>query len=201
MRTIRTKIYKFSELSKAAKQKAIEWWKDTETFDYIYEEAFESLKAFSDIFAIKIQDYDFNEPYRSRYTFEADDNILELSGVRLRTYLLNNYYNTLFERKHYGEYKKRENGKYKYDRYSKCQYQPTCCPFTGVCYDEDLLDPIRNFISRPSTKEDFKDLLEDCLSSLNKSLENEIEARCEDENVIETIEANEYEFKADGTRY
>lgn len=200
MRTIRTKIYKFSELSKSAKQTAIQWWKDGETFDYLYEEAFDSLKKFCEVFNIDMDSYDFNEPYRSKYSFDSEDTILELAALRLRTYLINNYYSTLFERKPYGKYEKRENGKWRYDRYSKCQYQETSCPFTGVCYDEDLLYPIRQFILKP-TKYDFKDLLEDCMSSLCKSIEGEIKARMEDEAVIETIEANEYEFTKDGNRF
>lgn len=200
MRTIRTKVYKFSELSKLAQKNAINWWRDGETFDYLYEEAFDSLKKFCEAFDINLRDYDFNEPYRSHYSFNLEDNILELSGLRLRTYLINNYYYLLHERRPYGKYEKRENGKYRYDRYSKCQFIETSCPFTGTCYDEELLYPIRKFISKP-TNDDFKDLLEECLSNINKSVESEIKAQCEDENVVETIKMNEYEFTKDGNFY
>lgn len=197
MRTIRTKVYKFDELSKESKKVAIDNFRDNETFDFIFEDAWESLKLFSDRFDIKIRDFNFLESYRSHYSFEMKDEILELSGLRLRTYLLNNFYYLLYERKPYGEYKKRDNGKWRYDRYSKCQYQENSCPFTDVCYDEDLLYPIKQFIACPN-RNDFKDLLEDCLSQICKSVEDEIKGNSEDAAIIETIQANDYEFYANG---
>jgi len=208
MRTIRTKIYKFNELSKAAKQTAIEWWKNGETFDYLYEEAWESLKKFCEVFNIDMDSYDFNEPYRSRYSYDLDDKVMELTGQRLATYIWNNYKTSLYKGKYYSLWSKTEVS-YKHHkeghpvlkkRYSKCQI--VCeCPFTGTCYDMDLLDPIVKFMQKPSNRIDFKHLLEDCLSSLCKSLEGEIKARMEDDAVIEAIEANEYEFTKEGNRF
>jgi hypothetical protein len=199
-RTIRTKIYKFNELSKKAKQTAIDNYLAIEDFGWIYDEAWESLKAFSDYFDISMDSYDYNEPYRSRYSFKKDDTILELSGLRLRTYLLNNYYSLFFERRPYGEYEERDNGKWRYDRYSNCQFRETCCPFTGGCYDDDLLDPMRQFLETPGN-ENFKDLLEECLSSLNKSVQGEIEGNSEEDAIADHFEANDYEFTADGRRF
>lgn len=210
MRTIRTKIYKFSELSKQAKQNAIDWWRNGETFDYLYQEANDSLEKFAEVFGIKIDQYDFQEHYRSEYRFDIEDNILELTGQRLATYIWNNYRNSIYKGKYYGKLvktfkdgsqipvsKEYPNGTRHVKRYSKCQIS-SCCPFTGVCYDDDLLYPILQFMEKPNNKTDFKDLLEDCFLSLNKSVNGEVEARMEDDAVAETIEANEYEFTKDG---
>lgn len=220
-RTIRTKIYKFEELSKAAKQKAIEWWKEGETFDWIYEEAWESLKAFCKVFSIDMDSYDFEEPYRSRYSFDLDDQILELSGQRLATYIWNNFRSDIYKGKFYNSWTTEKHVKHRkvksqlisketgwsnkelFGKYYNSYYGLTpeiSCPFTGVCYDMDLLDPIIKFMDRP-TSNDFKDLLEDCLSSLSKSVQSEIKASLEDENVADSIIANEYEFLKDGTKY
>lgn len=197
-KTIRTKVYRFEALGKNAKQTAIEDFRNDNYEDtYLSDEAWESIKAFGKAFDINFRSIDYLETYRNKYSFEMEDNILELSGIRLRTYLLNNYSSILFERKHYGQYKKRENGKYRYDRYSKIQTIESCCPFTGVCWNEDLLQPIRNFIDKPNSN-DFKDLLEDSIHEVCKSVEGEINARNEDEVIIETIEANDYWFTQDG---
>jgi hypothetical protein len=212
MRTVRTKVYKFGELSAKAKQRAIEDWRNEETYDWIYEEAWESLKKFSEVFDIKMRDYDFSEPYRSHYSYELDDKIIELSGQRLATYIWNNYRGQIYKGKYYGKLvytfkdgspipvsKEHPAGCRHVLRYSKCTIEEGC-PFTGVCYDQDLLDPIYKFLRKPD-KRDFKELLEDCLSSLNKSVQGEIEGNSEDDAISDTIISNEYEFTADGRRF
>ena len=74
------------------------------------------------------------------------------------------------------------------------------CPFTGICFDEDFLDNIRKFVKKPDSTT-FKELLTDAVY-------NTINAGCKDwdyinsdEGIEESIIANEYEFKADGTRF
>lgn len=197
MRTIRTKVYQFDELDDKAKERAIEDYRgDGPDTSHIYDEAHESVKEFHKLFGTK----DGRRSWLDIYFDHMDDNILELSGVRLRTYIINNYYSTFFEPKSYGEYKKRDNGKWRYDRYSKCQFKETCCPFTGVCYDESLLDPLRKFIKKP-TGDSFKDLLEECISTLKQDLENEEEAMNEDDYISEEIRANDYEFTKEGKRF
>lgn len=221
MRTIKTKVYKFKELSNQAKQEAINWWREGETFDWIYDEAHESLKEFAKLFDINISDYNFDEHYRSRYTFGLEDTILELSGQRLATYIWNNYKSHLFEGKYYKSWTSKEKIKHRkvkstiisketgwsnkeifgqyWNKYHGGPKLEHSCVFTGMCYDEDLLDPIYKFLDKPN-KGDFKDLLEDCLTSLNKSVEDEIKGNLADENVAGTIIANEYEFTKDGKR-
>lgn len=204
MRTIRIKLYKFSELSKDAKQKAIEDFRNNETFDFIYNEAFETVKKFAEIFSIKIRDFDFQETYRSRYTFEMLDNVLELSGQRLATYIWNNFKTDLFKGKYYSLWSKTEKS-YQYykegypvlkSRHSRILLD-NCCVLTGVCYDDDMLQPIYDFLNKP-TDIDFKELLEDCISEVCKSVMDEVEGSSKDDAIAETIEANEYEFTKDG---
>lgn len=199
MRTISVNLYQFSELSEEGKENAIEKWREKGIEYFWADEAFESLRKFCEEFNM-----DFHNASYSQYsiadcrTNNIDDNILELSGIRLRTYILNNHYDILFEPKHYGEYKKNLNSNnWKYKRYSRIQYIETSCPFTGYCGDEDLLTPIRNFIKTPN-KSDFESLLTDCISSWVESANSDCEYQESDEAIIETIEANDYEFDSEG---
>jgi len=210
MRTIRTKVFKFSELkTEKATQRAIQWFRDGETYDYIYDEAYNTVEDFADLFNIIIRQFDFAEPYRSEYTLDIPDNILELSGQRLVTYIWNNYRHGIYKGKYYGKLvktfkdgtpipiSKEHPAEMRHvKRYSKCQIE-SHCPFTGVCWDEEILFPLIEFMKKPDTR-NLRELLSDCISSLIKSVNNEIEARGEDDAVIETIEANEYEFTQDG---
>jgi len=214
MRTIEVCLYKFDELSEEAKENALSnitidnsfWW----------DEAHETVKKFHDVFGTR-------DGYRSWLdirTEHIDSDILELSGFRLQKYLWNNFGSELFTRKylkhgelvdakkpHHQMMKQRQitnkcpnQGKWSISYYSNIQTDD-CCVLTGVCYDDDLLKPIYDFLeirdfSRNST--DYKDLLEDCVHSLRKSLESEDEYNETDEAKIDHIEANDYEFEEDG---
>lgn len=186
MRTIEVNLYSFNELNEDAQRTALNNFEPN--VDYIQYEAIDSIKKFAEEFNVR-----FPRQYDSPSFTHIDDSILELSGTRLRTYLLNNFYSILFERKPQGKYKAG-----KYPRRSRIQYTETCCPFTGVCYDEDLLSDIRKFIASPDTNTTFEQLLRDCVHNLHKSVEDEIEYRQSDEGKMEHIEANGYEFTENG---
>lgn len=186
MRTIEVNLYSFNELSEDAQRTALNNFEPH--VGYIWDDAQQSIKAFAEEFNVR-----FPRQYDNPSFGHIDDCILELSGTRLRTYLLNNFYSILFERKPQGEYKAG-----KYPRRSKIQYTETCCPFTGVCYDEDLLSDIRKFIASPDTNTTFEQLLRDCVHNLHKSVEDEIQYRHSDEAKIEDIKANCYEFTENG---
>lgn len=184
MRTIEISIYKFSELSDESKRKALD--KFEPSVDFIYDDAHETVKAFCEIFGVKEgrQSWlDFNTDY-------IDDNILELTGQRLRTYLINNFYSEIYKPK---TYYKRVNKK----RKSKI-FVNNDCVLTGVCYDHDMLEPIYNFIQKPCNHTNFQDLIDNAFNNLRKSVEDEASYRYSDEAKIEDIDANDYEFYEDG---
>jgi len=77
----------------------------------------------------------------------------------------------------------------------------SCCPFTGVYYDETLLTPFRNFVNKEYKDFDttcLKDLLNDAFNSLRCEIDSEIEYRNSEESILESIESNNYEFYEDG---
>lgn len=210
MRTLQTTVFKFSELSDTAKEKAISDF-DPDP-DYVYTEAMASAKAFCDLFPVRITNYSLglnNSYIDSRFTGD-DGDIANLSGQRLATYIWNNYRYLIWKGKYYGKLvntnpdgssievsKDHPAGLRHVKRYSRCQIESSQCPFTGVVYDAVLLDPIHKFLKSPDGTT-FEDLLESCLSGLASSVQSEIEYRYSSEAITEDIEANEYEFTETG---
>ncbi len=96
MRTIRIKLYKFNELSESAKQKAIQDYRNDGNDMDIYAEIIDSVKAMADIFNLKN-----GREYTDIRCSHIDDNIMELKGIRLYKYIINNYYNDLFKPVYY----------------------------------------------------------------------------------------------------
>lgn len=211
MRTIRTKIYKFSELSKEGQQKAVCNYiaNGNVQTDFIYDEAHNSVKKFHKVFNTKQDSRNWLECDCSN----IDNNVLELKGLRLRTYIINNFWDSLYKGKYFSLWSKTEKS-YKYykegypvlkSRYSKVIFDNSCT-LTGVCYDDSLLQPIYDFINwnlRPDYNSymDFETLMNDCFSSLEKDIDNEIEAKNSFEEVSQEIEANDYEFTREGKQF
>lgn len=213
-RTVRTKVYKFNELNRKAKQVAVDWYR---TSDYsadditiVYDEAHESVKAFHSTF-------NTTEGARSWLEFRTDSihgGIMNLKGLRLQKYIWNNYRHELYKGKYYSLWSKTEVS-YKHhkeghpvlkQRSSRVMLENSCV-FTGVCWDDNLLQPIYNFLEKYSEKADyysymdFETLAKDCFESLSEALQEEEDSRNEDEYIIEEIQANEYEFTASGNRF
>ena len=206
MRTEEIKIYKFSELSEEAQRKALD---NFEPFiDFMFQEAFETFKKFSDVFDIYYRNIDFLEKHRSTYDVSAniDDDVLSLRGWRLATYIWNNYRTQLFSGKYYGKLvydvpvsKEHPIGARHVKRYSNI-FLSSDCVLTGVCYDY-MLTPIYDFLNNPNDTDDLGDLLESCIDLLCSDVSSEYDARLSDECKTEDIEANEYEFYSNGEQY
>ena len=215
MRTIRTKIYLFSELNSAAQEKAINDFRNSgvET-DFIYFDIEKTVKAFNDVFNIKTG----RNSWLEFSTNHIDDDILNLSGLRLRKYLLNNFGATLYQRKYlknggisdnFKKYhpmrKQREilencenKGKISVSYYSNIFVSENECNLTGVCYDYDIMQPIYDFLKNPDQNTNFNDLIDQCFEAINKTVKNEIDYLNSDEAIKETLTNNDYEFTKDG---
>jgi hypothetical protein len=206
MRTIETNLYQFNELSKSAKTSALEEIRTMEIENpWFIHEVNETWKKFTDIFSIHWHEMNYLEPYHNKYRINLDSEILSLSGQRLATYIWNNYNMHIFKGKYYGKLskyfangekipvsKEHPNGTRHVKRYSRCQLTNDCV-LTGVCYDQDILQPIYDFLENPSDI-DFENLLENCISSLCSSVQSEYDYSISDCALIELIEANGYEF-------
>jgi hypothetical protein len=220
MKTIEIQLYSFDELSEGSKQKAIEKERENVCVDFIYDEAYSTVKAFNDVFGLS----EGGRSWLDCNTSNIEDSILELKGFRLQKYLWNNFKDTLYKRKYlkHGELaatkkpfhkmKKQieitnncpNKGKISVSYYSNIQKESKNCNLTGMCYDESILDPIYNFLEKrdfSNCTTTFYHLLNDCFDEMTKTVENEVDYRNTDEAIIEDIESNGYEFTENGSIY
>lgn len=200
MKTIKTVVYNFDELSDTAKEEARDWYRSIDTEIAWSRENRESMEAFAGIFPIKVIDWSYGDRSSGvRFRIE-DENVEGLKGLRLHRWLMNNVHHKIYQGKYYSTAGDYVDGKYTYKkRHSNVQLESSC-PFTGYCMDDTLLDPIHAFLKAPSVAMTLKELLDDCFDAWVKACEAEIEYQNSDEAVDETIRVNEYTFTADGKR-
>lgn len=208
MRTITTTIFEFRELTGQAQENAIETFRQSSHIDYqfVYDEAYQSVKKFNDIFGTRSGRNSWLEIDFSH----IDEDVLNLSGFRLQKYIWNNYKHDLFHGKYYSVssnnpvHHKRvisktyQNGN-TFNAYYSAITLESSCVLTGVCYDDFLLGNIYQFLdSKTPENITFRDLLEDSIENLKISIESEIEAMNEDSYIMDIFEANNYEFDENG---
>jgi hypothetical protein len=170
-RTLEITVYKLDELDEAMQQRVIQSWRDGDHF-FWEDEWRDSLHAFAKIAPIKVRDWSVG--YGGTYvTFDMDDNIADLSGIRAYKWLLNNGWAKLAAGQD--------------------------CPFTGYCGDENLLDAIRTAIGNPASISSLRDVFADALQGWAKGFEADLDYWHSEEAIREDIEANGYEFNANGT--
>ncbi len=176
---ITIKLYQFDELSQAAQEIAISEERERREergFNNVWEDcqkdaAKEFLKAFdlSDSVRKRI------ELYSDYITGQAINQGSELVGLRLRTWLINNYSHVFYETKRY--YKRHKA------RYSKIFKVVRNFPLTGIYYDKFVLQPMRDFITKPTESTTLESLLYDCLHALDKAIEAEEQYFYSDEGI------------------
>jgi hypothetical protein len=149
-------------------------------------EALDTLKGFCKHFDIILMDYCISgiEARNEKINLDLSENIAELSGVRLWKYIENNF--SSYINQYTGKPGKLLAGE---------------CPFTGMCYDESILDPIRDFMRAPDRDTDFYRLADDCAQALLNAVHLDTEYDLSDEGLKETAEANEYQFTENGAIY
>ena len=194
METITVNLYSFDELSERAQQRAIDREREARYSDVEYPyhgETYDTLNAFCERFYVDWEDYGLYNSNIGANRIRLD-NYEGLSGLRLRTYLVNNFSDVLSQRKTYGKY----GGK---RRASRIIYEETDCPFTAYCMDYTILQPIRDFIAKPTANTDYKGLIEDCLHEFSKAWNDEIEQWYSDECIREDLQCRDHvQYEEDG---
>lgn len=194
-RTIETKVYHFDQLSDEAKEKARDWWRQAEAEDPAWaNERRESLEAFCKEFPIEVKGWEYDAySYRIHKVWTAGSDSQAIKGKRLIGFLLAEYGpRILWEPKVY-----EKDGK---KRRSKVTVVDTSCKLTGYCMDECLLDPIRKYLKAPDMNLHYCELLAQCLDAWGQACVDDVADSMKDEQVDETIIANEYEFDEEGCR-
>ena len=208
--TTRT-IYKFDELSEEAQEKANDERLRHGPSNPWSDEHRESLKSFAEHFPVIIGNWQYDSGNgwitTSLNEDQLQEGVSELTGLRLRTWILNNYDHLLCQpRKKF--YTKDKNGNRRFNSVgtetfthtSKVFQEDTSCPLTGYCGDESLLDPIRKFIASPSPSTTLEDLMQECGNSWIAEGVNDNEHFESIEYLKDEAEGNDYEFTEEGER-
>jgi len=207
MKTIEIKIYSFDELSTTAKKAAISNELERMDHQFIYDEAYSTVKAFNDVFGTK----EGRNSWLSVDLNSFEDNVLNLQGFRLQKYIWNNYKNQLFKGKYYSLWSQKEKSYKHYkegypvlkSRRSKL-IKDKSCVLTGMCYDDDMLSPIYEFLEKRDFANftiNFEELINECFNNISKTIENEKEYRESEEGLSEEIESQGLEFLQNGQIY
>lgn len=192
MKTICKNIYLFSELPEASKVKALEKWETIHGEYFWMDESIKSIEKGIEALGGTVRSWSIDPAYASQSSVKWTDNneyTEDMTGQRLRTWLLNNYYSVFYERK--------PQGKYPYKRRSIIQYTQTSCPFTGYCLDETFLKPFRDFLKKPDNST-FADLVNEAVESCLKDIEADYEYQNSREALEDHFEANDYHFDEGG---
>lgn len=190
MRIKETKLYKLSELSEEAKDKALESHWDVNVFDDWHEHVIEDAKTCGALLGIEIERVYFSgfssqgdgACFTGSYRYKANsvaaiiehapqDTELARIARELMRVQRPTFYTTTASVKHRGHY-----------------YHENC---TAIDYDAE-----RGTLDVDA----LKDALRDYMRWVYAQLECEYEYQTSREQVIESIEANEYEFTEDGGR-
>lgn len=203
-------VFEYKELSDKAKERAYTNWLQERYYPFRSDNE-KTLRMFERIFPIAIKDWGYDSQ-NGNIDFEFDETeiIENLSGFRLSKYIWNNYKEHIFKGKYYGRLspfdkngnkieisKEHPIGQRHIKRYSKVLFD-TCGVLTGYCLDDDILEPIYNFLNKPNNGINFYDLMQQCLNSWVGSCVMDCEANESEETFINEIENNDNMFLENG---
>lgn len=200
--TIEIKIYNYEDLllpeNESIKRRVVDRHLGYNN-DRDYSEFKDTKNKFEEALGIKING---SRDWSHKYSEE----VMNLKGIRLLKYIYNNFFDAIFEGKYFSLWSEKEKT-YKYhkegcpvlkSRNSKVMFTKDCT-LTGVCYDLDILDPIYDFIKKPSEDINFEDLIQECLDSFERAIDKQEEYNNSDEGILESLE--DKEFTEDGEVY
>lgn len=206
MRTI--KIFTFNELSEAAKLKAVESYREYRSGDdFDYSEYKASLNAFAEDVGIEIRDWSYG---LDGCTVSFDHGDLEgldtMTGARAYAWIVNNVkglapgpriYTVNREANRHGfkvteRIVKHTSGVFK---------NVDCCNYTGVFCDENLMQPLREFLKNPDGRT-IADLIRESIDNYCNALQDDLDYRESDEFLTEDLlNGDTPEFFENGTIY
>lgn len=217
MKEVKIKLFTFDELSKDAQHNVCERDRlETYGWGYICQEQdanerHATLDKFCEVFGIK---YDICYDHQCRFISwhfkdsELEANSEELCGKYLWRFL-NKYYYDIRNRKYYGKLIPHEKdsehpaGVEHVYRHSRIIWVESECPFTGMCYDCDILDKIFEWYKKPDWNLSLHDLFDDCFDHYLKLWSDEDDYRITDESIGDMISANWSDklYYEDGTEF
>lgn len=215
MELIVTPAYELSELSYTAQETAYQNFTYNHEYDFELIDIKQTLNTFCNIFDINWKNFDFSQYCYIDYVINLKEDILNLKGKRLISYIWNNYKNDLFK----GKYLKSKIfqaipvTKHKYQSFKLsrrnenvfywCTYRSNInleneAVLTGNYIDMDILNPIYKILKEYDPNTTFEELINDCLNSFLQACKNEYEYYYSFDNFKEISEINEYRYTEQG---
>lgn len=181
-------IFTYNELSDEAKEFAYKKWLDSEREFYFGNDWLTSIKKGLDHFDFRLNDWQIDYYCASKGFFRLitghDREVIKLTGIELKDYILGSY-------------------PVYYDLYTPNKLVEVFegnAPFTGMCYDEEFLQPIKDFLKEPYNIT-FFELMKLAVKAALKGLENDYEYSQSKEYFEQEAESNEYEYFINGREY
>lgn len=231
MKEITIRLYEYDELSDEAKRKAHEDWLSQGHEHFWGGEVRDTLKKLEEEFDIEVFRWSYDScSYDSGsiiWGTRWDDDRLALAGERARAFLWNNFGHLVMQpRAHYymkvdGKWRNcvgQESRKYESKVFFDRTYDGTC-PLTGVCFDNDALDPLACFcfgvkwdekakkrVTVPHDKrwrwksKTVEDVVRECVDALFESAQKDFEYQDSEEHFAEMCSDNDWTFEEDGSR-
>lgn len=230
MREAAVAVFTYDELSDEAKKRALAKWREREEHHW-GGEVRKTIEAFEKEFGVDVKSWQYS-PYNHSFSLDLsriDGDVLALKGNRARAWFWNNHAHVLLApTRHYWTHD-RDGKLYRAVAADSRVYQSKVfydrvydgtCPLTGVCFDNDALDPLAYFCFGTYWDEDkqarlqshvrtisaddcntVRGILRDCVESLFKAAENDWRDQESEEYFRDFCEANEWEFTEDGDRW
>lgn len=192
MRTITEtfEVFKLNELSAKSQETAYERWLNN--FEYFWaDENRSTLDEFCKLFDVRVYDWEYGCNYNYRFDITNED-AEELCGLRLWKFLMNNFWNFLYERKVFSTGNKK--------RKSKILYEKNSCFLTGYCMDDTILSPVYDFLEKPCEL-NYRELIDSCLDNFFSACNQDYEYEISRENFETECSENGWEFFSNGKLY
>ncbi|ANM45835.1 hypothetical protein [Salmonella phage 118970_sal1] len=206
MRTIN--IFTFNELSDAAKLKAVESYREYRSGDdFDYSEYKASLNAFADDVGIEIQDWSYGlDGCAVSFDFGDLEGLDTMTGARAYAWLVNNVKGLSPGQRIYTV--KREVNRHGFKvmesvvkHTSGVFKNADCCNYTGVFCDENLMQPLRDFLKNPDSRS-IAELIRESIDNYCNALQDDLDYRESDEFLTEDLlNGDTPEFFENGTIY
>lgn len=190
-------LFSIRELDEHQKEAAYNEWLKSYYYPW-HAENQATLKAFENVFPIRLRG---DSVYVKAHGYLNGDQMEELSGQRLATYIWNNFRDQIYKAKQYWICEGRPNtvGVNAKHRDSKIFIIEDGCPLTGWCFDNSILEPVFAFLRRPDSR-NFYDLMRDCISTFESSYERDNEDLQTMRAFEEEAAANDWYFDENGNQ-
>lgn len=188
-------LFKFQELPEDIKQVVREELEDRPR--YLSEEFMDEFYTMRKFYNFFDTDYLYNiDEYDATCSFifpNFEHGQEELTGNRLRTFLVNRYTKYLTKNKPYtGKQKK---------RYSNITADVDWYGLTGLYMDYEMFLPIKEFIEKPNNHDTFETLMEKAFNNFAANVQSEMLYRKTDEYLINFYDTLEVRFDKFGREY